>query len=94
MTSPTLLVKDAMSHGAASREAIARRTKLNPGTVDLVLERLERSGELYRELLTACSPGGCGSCMAAQQCCGLPSRDNQQTPREPGLLLLKLRDAL
>ncbi len=89
MTSPTLLVKDAMAHGAASREAIARRTKLHSGTVDLILERLERSGEIYRELLSTCAAGGCSSCLAVEHCAVSTQGDGQR-----GLMLLKLRDAV
>lgn len=60
---PLSAVADAIADGAAGRGDIARRTGLNPGTVDAAIDHLERTGRLRREhMASSCSAGGCGSC--------------------------------
>ncbi|MDO5031218.1 FeoC-like transcriptional regulator [Corynebacterium sp.] len=66
--SPIDAVRAAMAEGAGSRAGIARRTGLEPGTVDLILAHLEAVGDLSVETMSACPSGGCGSCAAASAC--------------------------
>ncbi|MEJ5929209.1 FeoC-like transcriptional regulator [Corynebacterium sp. H128] len=67
---PTELVRNAILAGCASREEISRRSGLGAGTVELVMENLERSGGLVRETLSSCSASGCGSCGQSTGCSG------------------------
>lgn len=60
---PSAAVREAIAAGISSRSAIASRTGLRRETVDIIIERLERSGALRREALGGmCSGGGCSSC--------------------------------
>lgn len=68
--SPSELVTEAIASGVASRAGLAERTGLNPGTIDLILDRLERTGALQREQLSGCAEGGCGSCAHNDACSG------------------------
>ena len=62
-SSPTESVRDAIAQGISSRSTIAQRTGLRRETVDLIIDRLERSGSLRRESLGGmCAGGGCSSC--------------------------------
>lgn len=61
--SPKEAVTEAISRGLSSRTDIARKTGLRRDTVDLIIDRMERTGQLRREALGAmCSGGGCSSC--------------------------------
>ncbi|MCQ9676088.1 FeoC-like transcriptional regulator [Corynebacterium sp. BF-R-2] len=81
--SPIQAVQGAIESGVRSRAAIAAKTGLEPGTVDLILDHLTASGVLDMEPLGSCPAGGCGSCSAASACAG-PSSTR-------GPVLLKLR---
>lgn len=60
---PAEAVQEAISQGISSRRKIAEMTGLQPTTVDLILERMERTGQLRRESLGGmCPGGGCSSC--------------------------------
>ncbi|MCG7276166.1 FeoC-like transcriptional regulator [Corynebacterium singulare] len=81
--SPIQTVQEAIESGVRSRAAIAAKTGLEPGTVDLILDHLTASGVLDMEPLGSCPAGGCGSCSSASACAG-PSNTR-------GPVLLKLR---
>ncbi|WP_407921615.1 hypothetical protein [Corynebacterium epidermidicanis] len=53
--------------------------------MELVMEHLERSGELVRESLSSCPSSGCGSCTANTGCSGAAN------PQGRGPVLLQLR---
>lgn len=60
---PAEAVQEAIAQGISSRRKIAEMTGLQPTTVDLILERMERTGQLRRESLGGmCPGGGCSSC--------------------------------
>nr|WP_083984359.1 FeoC-like transcriptional regulator [Corynebacterium epidermidicanis] len=82
---PSEQIKSAIRSGCTSRPEIARKTGLSPSTVELVMEHLERSGELVRESLSSCPSSGCGSCTANTGCSGAAN------PQGRGPVLLQLR---
>lgn len=67
---PTEQVSGAILTGMTSVGDIARHTGLAQGTVELILEHLERSGALQRETLSSCPSSGCGACGQATGCSG------------------------
>lgn len=82
---PTEAVKQAVVRGCASRAEIAAETGLAAGVVELVMDHLERSGELRRETLSSCPSGGCGSCDSSGACSG-----SGRSVASRGPVLLKL----
>lgn len=91
---PAEAVHDAIAQGISSRRKIAEATGLQTATVDLILDRMERTGALRRESLGGmCPGGGCSSCgmSTAGSCAGgssnkgpvalvLTSRPDRATP--------------
>lgn len=70
---PIEQVRSAILGGTTSAKNIARETGLGEGTVQLILEHLERSGALVRETLSSCPSSGCGSCGQSTGCSGASS---------------------
>ena len=61
--SPTRSVLAHVEQGTASIEEIARRTGLDPGVVDVAVQRLVAHGYLRCEPLSiGCPDDGCGAC--------------------------------
>lgn len=74
MISPRDLVIAAYRSGAATRREIVATTHLDPDLVDLIVDRLIRSGELNLHALQGdCKSGGCRGCLQSQKC--VPRRD-------------------
>lgn len=60
---PSKAVGWAIAQGISSRGKIAEVTGLQRATVDLIIDRMERTGELRRESIGGmCPGGGCSSC--------------------------------
>lgn len=60
---PAKAVQDAIAQGISSRRKICEITGLQRATVDLILDRLEQTGQLRRESLGGmCPGGGCSNC--------------------------------
>lgn len=78
---PLAAVRSAITQGATSRAQLADATGLEPGTITLILEHLQTTGELDVEKLGGCPSTGCGSCALSSHCVG-PTR---------GPVLLSLR---
>lgn len=90
--SPTEAVTDAIRQGIISRAKIANRTGLRPETVDLILDRMERSGRLRREALGAmCGGGGCSSCEHSAAGGGCATATSGGSARGPVSLVLQRR---
>lgn len=83
--SPSEQVRAAIVGGFSRPDDIAKRTGLGVGTVQLILDHLERSGDLVRDSLASCPSSGCGSCRQATGCSGA---GGMKGPR--GAVLLKL----
>lgn len=60
---PSEAVQDAIAQGISSRHKICEITGLQRATVDLILDRMELTGQLRRESLGGmCPGGGCSNC--------------------------------
>lgn len=60
---PSEAVQDAIAQGISSRRKICEITGLQRATVDLILDRMEHTGQLRRESLGGmCPGGGCSNC--------------------------------
>lgn len=80
------LVLAAYQSGAVTRREIVAVTDLDPDLVDLIIDRLIRSGELdLHTLRSGCRSGGCRGCLQSQGC--VPRRDSSSRPISLGMPL-------
>ncbi len=70
MTGPATLVKTSIAAGATNTDAIVRKTGLPEPMVRLIVDELQRLGELVVDHIGyGCPTGTCGSC-ASESACG------------------------